>query len=102
MASDLEVVPDVDWVIDAAANPSVLAGVGGTGSSRQVVEHNLGGTLNLLEFCRARKAGFTLLSTSRVYSVSALSAVPLHAGRGRFHRGRERAASRRNHRRGRQ
>ena len=84
MASDLEIVPDVDWVIDAAANPSVLAGVGGTGSSRQVVEHNLGGTLNLLEFCRARKAGFTLLSTSRVYSVSALSAVPLHAGEAAF------------------
>jgi CDP-paratose 2-epimerase len=77
LASDLETVPDVDWVIDAAANPSVLAGVGGSGSSRQLVEHNLGGTANMLEFCRARKAGFILLSTSRVYSVAALSAVPL-------------------------
>ena len=27
MASDFEALPDVDWVIDAAANPSVLAGV---------------------------------------------------------------------------
>ena len=28
-ASDLEQLPAVDWVIDAAANPSVLAGVDG-------------------------------------------------------------------------
>src|SRR4051812_44210448 len=40
-ASDLETLPKVDWVIDAAANPSVLAGVDGKSSSRQVVEHNL-------------------------------------------------------------
>jgi len=51
-------VPAVDWVIDAAANPSVLAGVDGRTSSRQLVEHNLGGTVNLLEFCKAHRAGF--------------------------------------------
>src|SRR5271157_4902241 len=34
-------VPAADWVIDAAANPSVLAGVRGS-SSRQLFEHNLG------------------------------------------------------------
>jgi CDP-paratose 2-epimerase len=77
LASDLEAIPAVDWVIDAAANPSVLAGVAGAGSSRQLVEHNLGGTMNLLEFCRAKRAGFILLSTSRVYSVAVISAVPL-------------------------
>ena len=33
-ASDLETLPAVDWVIDAAANPSVLAGVDGRTSSR--------------------------------------------------------------------
>src|SRR5215468_7465079 len=41
MASDFEGLPNVDWVVDAAANPSVLAGVDGKSSSRQVVEHNL-------------------------------------------------------------
>ncbi len=41
IASDLEALPAVDWVIDAAANPSVLAGVDGQTSSRQLVEHNL-------------------------------------------------------------
>ena len=69
LASDFEVLPKVDWVIDAAANPSVLAGIDGTTSSRQLVEHNLGGTINLLEFCKKTGAGFILLSTSRVYSI---------------------------------
>lgn len=78
LPSDLESLPEVDWVIDAAANPSVLAGArGGSGSSRQVLEHNLLGTINLLEFCKERRAGFLLLSTSRVYSVETLAGVPL-------------------------
>lgn len=72
-SSDLEVLPDVDFVIDAAANPSVLAGVDGRTSSRQLVEHNLHGTVNMLEFCKARRAGFILLSTSRVYAIRPLT-----------------------------
>jgi CDP-paratose 2-epimerase len=44
MPSDLETLPNVDWVIDTAANPSVLAGVNGETSSRQLMEHNLLGT----------------------------------------------------------
>ncbi len=75
-ASDLETLPAVDWVIDAAANPSVLAGVDGKSSSRQVVEHNLFGTVNLLEHCRRHGAGFILLSTSRVYAIAPLAALP--------------------------
>ena len=76
-ASDLEALPPVDWVIDAAANPSVLAGVDGKTSSRQLVEHNLAGTINLLEFCKTHRAGFILLSTSRVYSIPPLAALPV-------------------------
>lgn len=76
MASDLEALPPVDWVIDAAANPSVLAGVDGRTSSRQLVEHNLGGTVHLLEFCKQHRTGFLLLSTSRVYSIAPLAALP--------------------------
>jgi len=78
-ASDLESVGAADWVIDAAANPSVLGGVDGRMTSRQLVEHNLIGTLNTLEYCKARGAGLVLLSTSRVYSIRALSALPLGA-----------------------
>src|SRR5690348_10841527 len=75
--SDLEALPKVDWVIDAAANPSVLAGISGQTSSRQLVEHNLTGTINLLEFCKREKAGFILLSTSRVYSLAHLASLPV-------------------------
>jgi len=64
-------------MIDAAANPSVLAGIDGTTSSRQLIEHNLYGTVNLLEVAKRHRAGFTLLSTSRVYSVKALSDIPV-------------------------
>jgi nucleoside-diphosphate-sugar epimerase len=79
MSSDLETLPLVDWVIDAAAQPSVLAGRDGKTSPRQLLEHNLLGTINLLEFCRSVHAGFILLSTSRVYSISALTQLPLCA-----------------------
>ncbi len=72
-ASDLEGIPKIDALIDAAANPSVLAGVDGKTSSRQLIEHNLLGTINLLELCKARQAAFVLLSTSRVYSIPPLA-----------------------------
>jgi len=76
-ASDLESIPVVDAVIDAAANPSVLAGVDGKTSSRQLIEHNLLGTINLLELCKASQAAFVLLSTSRVYSIPPLASLPV-------------------------
>jgi CDP-paratose 2-epimerase len=76
--SDLDSVSTVDWVIDCAANPSVLAGLDGQVSSRQVMEHNLLGTINLLEYCKKHGAGLILLSTSRVYSAKALAQLPVH------------------------
>jgi CDP-paratose 2-epimerase len=78
-AADFEALPAVDWVLDAAANPSVLAGTDGQSSSRQVVEHNLGGTINLLEYCKRHGAGFILLSTSRVYSIAPLAELPVES-----------------------
>ena len=80
MRSDVEAAPPCDWVIDAAANPSVLAGVDGRSSPRQLAEHNLSGTLNILEYCREHKAGLILLSSSRVYSVKALASLPVREG----------------------
>ena len=88
MASDLDAVDavgEVDWIIDASANPSVLAGVDGKSSSRQLVEHNLQGTINLLEYCRRYEAGFTLLSTSRVYSIPELATLPVQVESGAYH-----------------
>jgi len=83
-ASDLEDLPPADWVIDAAANPSVLAGVDGRSSSRQLIEHNLVGTLNLLEYCKRHRAGFILLSTSRVYAIRPLADLPVTTVKGAF------------------
>jgi CDP-paratose 2-epimerase len=83
-ASDVDALPPCDWVIDAAANPSVMAGVDGLSSSRQLVEHNLSGTVNLLEYCKRHKAGFTLLSTSRVYSIPPLASLRVKASGGAF------------------
>jgi len=82
--SDIDGLPKVDWVIDCAANPSVLAGIDGQSSSRQLMEHNLLGTINLLEYCKRHKAGLILLSTSRVYSASELAALPVKTSNGRF------------------
>lgn len=82
--SDFETLPPADWVIDAAANPSVVAGVDGRTSSRQLVEHNLLGTVNMLEYCRRHGAGFILLSTSRVYSIRELAAIAIHEVDGAF------------------
>src|SRR5690606_7073558 len=53
-------------------------------SSRQLVEHNLGGTINLLEYCKARKAQFILLSTSRVYAIGPLATLAVTVRDGAF------------------
>lgn len=82
--SDIDALPQVDWVIDCAANPSVLAGLDDQASSRQVMEHNLLGTINLLEYCKKHKAGLVLLSTSRVYSAAELAALPVKTSSNRY------------------
>jgi CDP-paratose 2-epimerase len=82
--SDFETLPACDWIIDAAANPSVLAGVDGKTSTRQLLEHNLVGTINLLELAKGWRAGFIMLSTSRVYSVKALASIRVKPEGNRF------------------
>jgi CDP-paratose 2-epimerase len=82
--SDLEALPQVDWVLDASADPSVLAGVHRQSTSSRLVEHNLLGTINILEFCKRNNAGLILLSTSRVYSISQLAGLALEEAGGAF------------------
>lgn len=82
---DVLALPKADIVIDAAANPSVLAGVDGKSSSKSVFDHNLSSTIHLLEYCKLHKAGFALLSTSRVYSIPPLAALPMKAVGDAFH-----------------
>ncbi len=82
--SDIEAMPTPDWIVNSAANASVLAGVDGKTSARQLFDHNLIGSINLLEFAKARKAGFILISSSRVYSISDLSRIPVLPVEGAF------------------
>ena len=82
--SDLAKIPQVDWVLDCAAEPSVLAGVTGGMGSFELMDHNLIGTIRLLEFCKKHKAGFILISTSRVYSVAPLSKLKVKVENGAY------------------
>ena len=85
ISEDLATLPAVDWVIDAAAQPSVLAGTSSSRTnSRQLMQHNLEGTVNVLEYCRLHRAGFILLSTSRVYSIPPLSELKMEIGANAF------------------
>lgn len=72
-----------DLLIEASAEPSVLAGLGNSGPS-YVFETNMNGALNCLEFTRKRAGAFIFLSTSRVYSIDALSGIRLQEGATRF------------------
>ena len=83
VAADIDDAPgDFDVVVDAAAEPSVLAGL--SGSPRYVIDTNLLGTVNLLEFCRRRAGALLFVSTSRVYSIAPLRAIALREGPTRF------------------
>ena len=88
LMSDLDPIPHVDWIIDCAAVPSVLAGTSATGqtrtSKRQVIEHNLLGTVNILESMVRWGAGLVLLSTSRVYSMRHLQGLDCDVQDGAF------------------
>ena len=80
---DLEALPGAfDLVIDAAAEPSVRAG--SDGAPGYLLETNLVGTIHCLEFCRRRAGHLIFLSTSRVYSIEALRALPLEERETRF------------------
>jgi CDP-paratose 2-epimerase len=82
--SDVDALPPVDWIVDCAAKPSVLAGNDSQTSSRQLMENNLLSSINLLERCKAAKAGFILLSTSRVYAIESLAALPVEVRHNAF------------------
>jgi CDP-paratose 2-epimerase len=70
---DLIEVGSVDAVVECSAEPSVMAGVGG--SPDYVVQTNLMGAYNCLELSRRTGAQLVFLSTSRVYPVAALEAL---------------------------
>jgi len=64
-----------DVLIEASAEPSVHAGL--ADSPRYVLDTNLLGAINCLEFARKRCGGLLFLSSSRIYSIDPLTRLPL-------------------------
>jgi CDP-paratose 2-epimerase len=79
---DLLLDRNFDYIIDAAAEPSVMAGMGATLS--YVINTNLTGTINTLELAARSGAKFIFLSTSRVYPISYLENINYTEGATRF------------------
>ena len=74
--ADLEALAgNFDVLIEASAEPSVLAGMGD--SPRYVLDTNLVGAINCLEFARRRCASLIFLSSSRIFSITPLLQLPL-------------------------
>lgn len=79
---DFESLPCSDLLIECSAEPSVHAGY--DGGTRYLVNTNLIGTVNCLDYARRHKTPVVFLSTSRIYSIPALRALPLRVERNRF------------------
>jgi len=70
---DLQGITDIDCIIDASAEPSVLAGQ--EGNTDFIINTNLSGTVNCLDLAVKNKADFIYLSTSRVYPVNSIEQI---------------------------
>lgn len=79
---DLDLGRKFDYIIDAAAEPSVMAGMGAM--LNYVINTNLTGTINTLELAARSGAKFIFLSTSRVYPIAYLESIKYTEGATRF------------------
>jgi CDP-paratose 2-epimerase len=75
LLDDLTAAGPCDLLLDCSAEPSVHAGYGGSPS--YLINTNLMGTVNCLEHARINGAAFAFISTSRVYPIAPLRALPL-------------------------
>jgi len=79
---DFDTLPKVDFVIEASAEPSVLAGLDGTPD--YLINTNLVGTINCLNYTKKCGASFIFLSTSRVYPIKAIEKLNYEEQETRF------------------
>ncbi|WP_288427960.1 NAD-dependent epimerase/dehydratase family protein [uncultured Spirosoma sp.] len=79
---DFDALPAVDTVIEASAEPSVLAGLDGTPD--YLINTNLFGTVNCLNYALKHKASFIFLSTSRVYPIKTIETLNFTEAETRF------------------
>ncbi len=80
---DFDSLPAVDTVIEASAEPSVLAGLNG-GTPDYLINTNLFGTVNCLNYATKHKANFIFLSTSRVYPIKTIEKLDYVESETRF------------------
>jgi CDP-paratose 2-epimerase len=80
--TDMGELEDFDLLLECSAEPSVLAGV--NASPHYLLQTNLVGTLNCLEWARERRCPIVFLSTSRVYSIVPLKELALDESERRF------------------
>lgn len=81
--TDFSRIQAVDIVIDAAAEPSVLAGKV-PGELENLIDTNLNGTINTLYFAKKYHSPIIFLSTSRVYPYATLGEAKLIVSPKRF------------------
>lgn len=79
---DLEIPGKIDLIIDAAAEPSVLAGL--NNSSDYLIHSNLNGTINCLGLAKKTGADFLFISTSRVYPIADIEEIAYYETDSRF------------------
>ncbi|MEI9934160.1 MAG: NAD-dependent epimerase/dehydratase family protein [Ferruginibacter sp.] len=79
---DLYIDKKIDFIIDAAAEPSVMAGM--NESLGYLINTNLNGTINTLQLAAKHKAKFIFLSTSRVYPIYYLENIHYSENETRF------------------
>lgn len=70
---DFNEIGEISCLIEAAAEPSVLSGIHSTPD--YVLNTNLVGTINCLNFAVKNKAKFIFLSTSRIYPIANLNKI---------------------------
>jgi len=74
---------EFDIMIECSAEPSVLVGSDGS-DARYLIDNNLVGSINCLEFCRERSIPIIFLSTSRVYPYDRINQLSFSENDTRF------------------
>jgi len=79
---DLVEFTQLDFILDASADPSVLSGI--NSPVMPLIQANLNGTVNCLELAQRTGAAFIFLSTSRIYPIKNLESASFEELETRF------------------
>ena len=79
---DFDALPKIDCILEASAEPSVLSGIDSTPD--YLINTNLTGTINCLNFATKNKSDFIFLSTSRIYPIERIESIEFEEKETRF------------------